>query len=70
MTKNLDDDLFLNDDIIIVNKDCNNITFFSDQMGILSVCLDSSNLDNVNFGEKDPETIMHARLMARYNRLK
>ena len=33
-------------------------------MGILSVVLNNINLDDVNFDEDDPETIIHVRLMA------
>ena len=33
-------------------------------MGILSVVLNNINLDDVNFDEDDPETIVHASLMA------
>ena len=39
MIKKTDDDLFSNDDIIFVNGDSNYVTFFSDEMGILSVDL-------------------------------
>ena len=33
-------------------------------MGILSVVLNNINLDDVNFDEDYPETIIHVRLMA------
>ena len=33
-------------------------------MDILSVGRDNINLDDVNFDEDDPETIIHARLIA------
>ena len=33
-------------------------------MGILSVVLNNINLDDVNFDEDDPETVIHVRLMA------
>ena len=63
MVKKLDDDLFSNDDMIFVNEDSNyNITFFIDEIGILSV--DFNNIKNVNFDKDHPETIIHARLMA------
>ena len=39
-------------------------------MGILSVDFDKINLDDVNFDEGDPETIIHARLIAWRNRFK
>ena len=65
--KSLDDDLFSNDDIILVNEDSNNITIFSDEMGIFSVDLNNTNLDDVNLDDDDdddPETIIHVRLMS------
>ena len=33
-------------------------------MGILSVVLNNINLDDVNFDEDDPETVIHVRLRA------
>ena len=59
--KKLDDALFVNDDIIFMNKDSNNITFFGGDIGVLSVDLDKIYLDDVNFDEDDPEIIIHVR---------
>ena len=39
-------------------------------MGTLSVDLTKINLDDDNFNEDDPETIIHVRLMAWNNRFK
>ena len=44
MIKEPDVDLFFNDDIIFVNEDLINVTFFSNEMGILSVDLNDINL--------------------------
>ena len=68
--KKIDDDLLSNDDIIFVNEDSINVTFVSDEMGILSVDLNDINLDNVNFDEDNLETIIHVRLMVWCNRFK
>ena len=70
MIKKLDGDLFVKGDIIFVNEDYNNVTFFSDELHILSVDLININLDDINFEEDDPETIVHVRLMAWCNRFK
>ena len=70
MIKKLDGDLFSNDNIIFVNEDFNYVTFFSDEMGILSVDLNNVNLDDVNFDEGDPETIIHVKLTSWRNRHK
>ena len=55
MIKKLDDDLFSNYEIIFVNQDSNYTTFFSDEVGILSVDLNNINLDDINFDEDDPD---------------
>ena len=44
MIKEPDVDLFFNDDIIFVNEDLINVTFFSNEMGILSVDLNDINI--------------------------
>ena len=56
MIKEPDVDLSFNDDIIFVNEDSINVTFVSDEMGILSVDLNDINLDDVNFDKDDLET--------------
>ena len=70
MIKNLNDDLLSNDDIIFSNEDPNSVTLLSDEMGCLSVDRNNINLDDVNFDEEDPETIIHDRLLAWCNRFK
>ena len=50
MIENIDDDLF-SDDVIFVNEDSNYVIFFSNEIDILSVDLNKSNTDNVNFDE-------------------
>ena len=64
MIKKLDDAVFSNDDAVFVNEDSGNVKFYSDEMGILIADLNNINLDNVNFDEGDPKTIIHVRLMA------
>ena len=39
-------------------------------MGILSVDLNNINLNDANFDDNDPETIVHVRLLAWCNQLK
>ena len=64
------DVIFSNDDIIFISEDSGNVTFSSNEMGILSTDLNDINLDDVNFDEDDPEAIIHVRLMAWRNRFK
>ena len=64
MIGKLDDPVFLNDDILFSNEGSGNATFFSDAMGILSADLNNIKLNDSNFDEEDPESIIHVRLMA------
>ena len=70
MIKKLHSTLFSDDDILFFDEESVNVTFFSDDIGILSVDLNSVNLDNANFDVDNPEMIIHVRLMAWSNRLK
>ena len=49
MIKKLHNDLFPGDDIDFLNENSDNVTFSKDEMGILSVVLNNTNLDGVNF---------------------
>ena len=40
------------------DKDSANVTFSSDEVGILSVDFNNINLDDANFYEDDPKTII------------
>ena len=51
-------------------EDSNNATFFSNKMGILIICLNNINFDDVNFDENDPGTITHVRLIGWRNKFK
>ena len=64
----LDDVLFSNDDIVFVIADSDNVIFFSENMGLSTIDLNNINLDDDNFVEDDPETIIHLRLMAWCNK--
>ena len=64
MIRRCDDAVYSNDNIVFSNEHCNNVTFSSVEMGILSVDLNNVNLNDVNFDEDDPETIIHVRFMA------
>ena len=63
-----DDVVISNDDIIIVNKDSDNVTFFSNDIGLVNVDLNNVRLDDVSFDNDGPEIIIHARFNAWYNR--
>ena len=48
---------------MFINADSDNVTYFTDEMGLNTVDLNNINLDNDNFDEDDPETIIHVILM-------
>ena len=66
MFEDLDDTIFYNDDIVFVNADSDIATFFSNDMGLVSVDLNNDDNDD----DDDPETIIHVRPMASCNRFK
>ena len=68
MIKKLNNALFADIDILFLDEDSGNVTFSSDEMGILSAGLNNINDDDVNFDED--ETTIRVRLMAWRNRLK
>ena len=70
MIKKLYDALFTDDDILFFDKDSGNVTFSNDEVGILSVNLNNINIDDANVYKYDPETIIHARLVVWYKRIK
>ena len=50
------------------NENSGNVTFSSDTMGILSVDLNNTNIDDVNFDKDDPKTIIHVKPLAWHNK--
>ena len=70
MIKKLNNAIFSSDDIDLVIEDSGNVSFCSDEMGVLSVDLNNINLDDDNFIEDDPETIIHVKFMAWRNEYK
>ena len=68
MLEKLDDTLFANDDVIFINEGSNNVKFFGGEIGILSVDLDKTNLNDVSIDEDNPETISHVSLLAWRNK--
>ena len=71
MLKDLDNDISVNDGIVFVHAESDNAKFFSDNMDLVNVYLNTVSLDDVNFDDDDPETIIiYIRLMDRCNRNK
>ena len=64
MIKKLHTALYAVDDILFCDEDSGNVMFCCNEMDILSVDLNNINLDDTNYDEDDPETIIHVRFLA------
>ena len=64
----LDNVEFCNDGIDLPDIDSHFATFFSDEVSVITMNFNNINLDDNNFDEEDPETIIHVRLIAWCNR--
>ena len=56
--------LYADKNILYFNEDSGDAIFSCNEMGILSIDLNKINLDNTNYDEDDPDTIVHIRLLA------
>ena len=61
--------LYTNNGLLFLDEDSSDVTFCSNEMGILSVNLNNNNLDN-NFYDDDSDTIILIRLLAWHSKLK
>ena len=64
MIKKLFTALYADGNIHYFDEDFGNVAFNCNEMGILNIDLNCINLDNNNFDEDDPDTIIHVRLLA------
>ena len=55
----IDIKLYADDNILYFNKDVEDVIFSCNEMGILSIDLNTIKLDNTNYNEDEPETIIH-----------
>ena len=56
--------VFSNDEIDLDDIDSDIVTFFSDGMGLVTIDLNNISLDDCNFDEDDPETVIQIKHMA------
>ena len=56
--------LYTYDDILYFYENSDDVVFSCNEMGILIIDLNNINLDNTNYDEDDPETVIHIRLSA------
>ena len=64
MIKKLFTALHGDENILYFDEDFGNVVFNCNEMGILNIDLHCINLDDNNFDEDDPDTIIHVRLLA------
>ena len=64
LLKKLFTDLYADENILYFNEDSSNTTFNDNEIGIFNIDLKSINLDDNNFYEDDPGTIIQVRLLA------
>ena len=64
MIKKLFTALYTDDDIIYFHENFDNVIFSCNKVGILKIDLTKINLDDTNYNEDDPDTIIHLRLFA------
>ena len=56
--------LYTDDNIPCFNKDSGHFILFCNEMGIVSININSINLDDTNYNEDVSETISHVRFLA------
>ena len=63
MIKNLFTALYTYDNILYFNEDSGNTVFSRNGMGILNIYLNNINLDDIDYNQDDPKTIIYIRLL-------
>ena len=56
--------MYADENILYFNEDSSNVIFNCNRMGILNIDLNNINLDDTNYEEDDPDTIILIRLLA------
>ena len=64
MIKKLITAFYANYNVLYFNEDSGDAVFSCNKMGILSIYFNNINLDDTNYDEDDPETIIHIILLA------
>ena len=55
---------YADENILYFNEDSGNVVFTCNGTGILNIDLNNINLDDTNYDEDDPDTIILVRLLA------
>ena len=61
--------LLTDHNILFFDEDSGNVTFSSDELGIISLDLNNNNLDDANFYYYDPKNIIQVRILVWHNNL-
>ena len=68
MIKRLLTAVYADENILYFNKDSSNVVFNCNGMGILNIDLNNINLDDTNYDEDDPDTIILIILLASHTK--
>ena len=68
MIKRLLTAVYADENILYFNKDSSNVVFNCNGMGILNIDLNNINLDDTNYDEDDPDTIILIRRLASHTK--
>ena len=64
MIKKLFTALYADENILYFDEDFGNVIFNCNEIGILNIDLNCINLDDNNFDEDDPDTVIYVRLLS------
>ena len=70
MIKTLFTDFHVDENILFFGEDSSNVVFICNGMGIFNIDLNNINLDDTNYDEDDPDTIILIRLLAWHSKFK
>ena len=55
--------LYVDDNVLYLDEDSGNVIFSCNKMGVLGIDLNNINLDDTNYDEGFPQTIIRIRLL-------
>ena len=70
MIKTLFTDFHAHENILFFSEDSSNVVFICNGMSVLNIDLNNINLDDTNYDEDDPDTIILIRLLAWHSKFK
>ena len=70
MIKTFFTDFYADENILFFGEDSSNVVFICNGMSIFNIDLNNINLDDTNYDEDDPDTIILIRLLAWHSKFK